>query len=112
MSTPRQAIGNLLDALIKGGEGEHGLPVRLTVAIWGCLVMHLSMLARNAGTINLTPDIPIAIVVSIAVISLAYCATFGLVVAVGVVKGSLVRDFCFGAILPAFAYSLARLATI
>lgn len=35
-----------------------------------------------------------------------------MVVAVGIVQGSLVRHFLFGAFLPTAAYSLARLATI
>ena len=112
MSTSGQAIGNLLDTLIKVGERDHGILVRLSVAVWGSLVMHLSMLARNIGAINETPDIPTEILVAIMFVGLAYCVAFGLVVAVGIVKGSLVRHFCFGAILPAFAYSLARLATL
>ena len=112
MSTSWQTLGNFLNALIDGGNADHGFLVRLSTAVWGSLVMHLAMLARNSSLVSATPDIPIEIFAALAAICLIYCAVFGLVVAVGVTRGSLVRHFCFGAILPAFAYSLARVAAI
>ena len=74
--------------------------------------MHLGMLARNSSLVSTTPSIPIELFLVIAVVCVVYCALFGLVVAVGNARGSLVRHFFFGAFLPTFAYSLARLATI
>ena len=111
MSSPSQTIVSLLETLITGGEGNHGFATRFIVAAWGSLVMHLSMIAKNVVVIEQTPDIPLPILGAMATVSLLYCAVFGLIEAVGSVKGSLMRHFCLGALLPAFAYALARLAT-
>lgn len=112
MSTPSQVLGDLIDALINGGDGNHSFLIRLSTAIWGSFVMHLAMIARSSALIESTPDIPAEVYFAIVFVFLIYCGVFGLMVAVGDVRGSIVRHFLLGAFLPAFAYSLARLATI
>lgn len=102
-------IIRLLDH-IKGGEvAKHGIPARFLAALFGSLVLHLAMwtYSQVSSEINLTV-LGSAIFGQVAIIVFPlYSAAFGFIVAVGVTRGSLVRHFAYGALLPAFAYGLA-----
>ena len=106
MSTPLQTIiSDLTKGIEQGRNQRHGFWARFGAGWWGSFVFHFGMIIVSAGMPDLPEDVPNLFVVVAAVA--VYSAVFALVLAVGIPKGSLVRHFSYGVILPAFAYAMA-----
>lgn len=113
MSTTLETLNFFRDIL--KGEHSHPLWSRLLAASWGSGVFHGALLVYNSGIQDFDAAgdiagmfIPIGFFFVLATI-IIYSLTFGLTVAVSISKGSLIRHFVYGVLLPAFAYSMARI---
>ena len=95
----------LFDA-VRAGKETPRFSFRLGAATWGSAVLHGAILVRSQGGVPVWGDYlePLAVLFILIPI---YSITFGLVVAVGMPRGSLIRHFVYGVFLPTVAYSLA-----
>ena len=99
----------LLIEVVHGDTASHNLVFRFLVALWGCLVLHIAILAVGTaqGLLSigwLELDV-FGLYLLFSVI--AYSCIFAAIVAFGIKKGSLVRHFVYGATLPTFTYLVA-----
>ena len=113
MSTPAQAITRLIENFITKGEKSHWFLARFGAAWWGNFVFHLAMAIiasiHNWDSLS-DPGFATfsdAVILPTLLFVFVYSALFALVVAFGVPKGSLIRHFLLGVILPLFAYTMA-----
>ncbi len=95
----------LLEALKAGDEQPRGL-LRFGSAAWGCAVLHFSLWFYSGARVSV-PGAGELDFRAVLVLIPIYSSVFGLVVAAGVKKGSLIRHFVYGVFLPTLAYSLA-----
>ena len=104
--------GNALDHSGAGAAGprdeSHGFWVRLAAAYWGSFIFHFALLMDSTVTFFPYPEV----LAFVGLLFIGYSAVFALVVAVGVPNGTVVLHFCYGAILPAFAYGLGGLLEV
>ena len=106
MSTPLQTIINhLIENITERRNQSHGVWARFGAGWWGSFVLHFGMIVVSVGMSDVLEDVRVLFVVVPAVA--VYSAIFATVLAVGIPKGSLVRHFSYGVILPAFAYAIA-----
>ena len=82
--------------------------MRLAAAYWGSFIFHFALLMDSTVTFFPYPEV----LAFVGLLFIGYSAVFALVVAVGVPNGTVVRHFCYGAILPAFAYGLGGLLEV
>lgn len=111
MSSASQAITRLIDNFITRGEQSHEFQHRFGAAWWGNFVFHGAMAViasiQNWESLPGSTAFSNAVILPTLLVIFAYSALFALVVAVGVPRGSLVRHFLLGVILPLFAYTMA-----
>ncbi|MDD9996553.1 MAG: hypothetical protein OXQ89_02285 [Rhodospirillaceae bacterium] len=102
-------IIRLLDYVKGSDDAKHTPYQRLFAGSWGSLVFHLALWTYTEAhpEINLTEAGGVVLRDTVLVFLPAYSVLFGAIVAFGLPKGSLVRHFVYGALLPAFAYGLA-----
>lgn len=94
-----------LVAVVRSSSERPGFWARLGTATWGSVVLHGAMWIQEQRGLDLSiADFEPAIVL---VLVLTYSIVFGLIVAAGIPKGSLIRHFAMGVFLPTLAYSLA-----
>ena len=118
MSTTLEIL-NLFRDLLKGEEHSHPFWWRLLAAFWGSWVFHGALVVSKLGRWNLknavdTAGMYEAAFIAIGFLGLAtiiiYSLAFGLTVVASIPKSSLIRHFVYGVLLPAFAYSMPRIA--
>lgn len=102
-------IIRLLDYVKGSDEAKHTQLQRLFAGSWGSLVFHLALWTYTEAhpEINLTEAGGVVLRDTIILFLPAYSVLFGAIPAYGLPKGSLVRHFVYGVLLPAFAYGLA-----
>lgn len=122
MSTTAETL-NFFRDLLKGEEHSHPYWSRLLAASWGSGVLHGAVLVYTlshqnfkgasdiAGRLDNIDNYIIALGYFFVLAAIIiYSLTFGLTVAASLPKSSLIRHFVYGVLLPAFAYSMARIA--
>lgn len=113
MSSPVQAITRLIDNFITRGEQSHEFQYRFGAAWWGNFVFHVALAViaciHNWEALSGSTAFSDAVILPTLLLMFAYSALFALVVAVGVPRGSLIRHFLLGVILPLFAYTMASM---
>ena len=92
-----------------GTRAKHPTRQRLFAALWGSLVFHLALwtYAQSHPQIVLTDIGAVAFRDTALMVLPVYSAAFGTIVAFGVTKGSLIRHFTYGVLLPTLAYGMA-----
>ena len=108
VSVALDVVANLLKNFIVPGEELHGPRARFGAAFSGCLILHLAVLLRESTQVYFLPTLEFALFTGVVV--LFVCALFGLLISVGVAKGSLVRHYLYGVILPVITYVLGSQA--
>ena len=105
MSTGQSLVQLITDFVRGNGEAHKPLP-RFLAAWWGSTVVHAAALVSSFGEERLKTfrDQVSEVLGFFLVILIVYAATFALIVALGVTKGSLVRHFLYGVVLPATAW--------
>ena len=105
LSMPSTA--SLLLKFLQGNGGSHSFISRFLTTLWGCLVLHISLIAFvNAHSVITAENLQnYGQVLAMAI--LVYSCIYAVIVAVGVPKGSLVRHFVYGITLPSLCYFLA-----
>lgn len=100
-------IIRLLDHIKSSGDLEHPRRQRVFAGLWGSLVFHLALWAFTVAHPQVNVEVVAAVSDAALIVLPVYSAVFGTIVAFGVPRGSLVRHFVYGVLLPAFAYGLA-----
>ncbi len=107
MSALAPVIDYLLESLKNRKDRSHRFRTRFFAGWWGSFVLHFATVVTATGHQLSPPRVVEPVFYLLPVILSIYSAVFALVVAVGVPKGSLVRHFSYGVILPVFAYTMA-----
>lgn len=105
MATIIEQLTGLLET-VKASDEKPDPIWRFATAAWGCAVLHFSLWVYGGGRL-VVPTVGELDFRVVLILIPIYSSVFGLVVAAGVKKGSLIRHFVYGAFLPTLAYSLA-----
>ena len=87
---------------------DHGLLQRFVAALFGCLVLHFSLFVINDGQISIPESELSGVGFQFAVaVVFVYSSFFALIVALGSPKGTVIRHFVYGVLLPTTSYLTA-----
>ena len=107
MSELAKAIVQLIENFMQSERQVHGFLWRFSAAWWGAFVFHFVLIAMPGGVQEFTLRTLNLNLLTLLGFGSLYSAMFALVSAVGSPKGSLIRQFLYGVLLPFLAYTLA-----
>ena len=87
-------------------DEEHGFWQRVLAAAWGCIVLHIPIFSSAAGSTIVSDMRTVFFLATLSLVAV-YSIAFGLIIGASLPKGSLVRHFVSGVLLPVFAYNIA-----
>ena len=106
MSGVGTTIVQLIGDFVKGESNEHGWGWRFLAAWWGSATAILSAYVTSLGEerLKFLREFAAVWVVPSLIFATIYASSFALIIAFGVPKGSLLRHFMYGVVLPAVAW--------